>query len=416
MKVLQRISKRYHFFYLLPIVVLPLLFIFSATTDDTANGTSIENAPPEGRWDSDVDHQSQSAMIQDAISNSRQNAITRAVARVSPAVVGINVIQVQRYVARNPFADDPFFRNFFRDIPYERRVKGLGSGFIISKEGYILTNQHVIDQATEIIVTRVGGKQYVAKKIGEDYTSDLAILKIDGHDFPYAYLGDSDDVIIGEWAIALGNPFGLFDIASKPIVTVGVISGKDQDFGRLNNSRVFEDMLQTDAAINGGNSGGPLVNCNGEVIGINTWIISGSETMSANIGLGFAIPINRAKRILNDLINYGQVDRTYWTGIQYEALTPMVARYLGLRSRDGAIISEIKPNSPAEKAGLRVGDVIISINGKDVNTFEDVRTITDNLDLKRGDILYFRVFREGRFLNISVRLEAHPDAYKRSRR
>ncbi|MBN2356713.1 trypsin-like peptidase domain-containing protein, partial [candidate division KSB1 bacterium] len=245
---------------------------------------------------------------------------------------------------------------------------------------------------------------------------DLAILKIEGDNFPYVHLGDSDDVLIGEWAIALGNPFGLFDITSKPTVTVGVISGKDQDFGRQDNDRVFEDMMQTDAAINGGNSGGPLVNCNGEVIGINTWIISGSMTMSASIGLGFAIPINRVKRILTDLINYGQVDRTYWTGIQYEALTPLVARYLGLRSKDGAIISDVKENSPAEKAGLQVGDVIISINSKDVNTFEDVRTITDDLDLKSGDVLNFRVYRERRFLNIPVRLEAHPDVYQRSKR
>jgi len=354
--------------------------------------------------------------IQDEISMSRQNAITRAVMEVSPTVVGINVTQVQRVVQQNPFADDPFFRNFFQPVPIERRVKSLGSGFIISKDGHILTNQHVVDQAKEIIVTRVGGKQYVAKKIGEDYTTDLAILKIEGKDFPYAHFGDSDDVIIGEWAIALGNPLGLFDISSKPIVTVGVISGTDQDFGRQESDRVFEDMLQTDAAINGGNSGGPLVNCNGEVIGINTWIISGSEMMSANIGLAFAIPINRVKRLLADLINYGQVDRTYWTGIQYEALTPQVARYLGLKSRDGAIISEVKEGSPAEKSGLQIGDVIISIAGKEVNTFEDVRNITENLDLKKGDTLDFRVFRDRRFINVSLVLESHPDAYKRKAR
>ena len=355
-----------------------------------------------------------SAQLSDAISNSRQNAITRAVQKVSPAVVGINVTQVKRYLRRSPFADDPFFRNFFPDIPFERRVKSLGSGFLISKEGYILTNQHVVDGAVEIIVTRMGGKQYVAKKIGEDYTSDVAILKIKGDKFPYAKLGNSDEVIIGEWAIAIGNPFGLFDITSKPTVTVGVISAKDQDFGRQSNDRIFEDMLQTDAAINGGNSGGPLVNCNGEVIGMNTWIISGSETMSANIGLGFAIPINRIKRIMKDLMNYGRVDRSFWTGIHYDIVTPDIARYLGLRSTRGVIISEIDRGSPAEKAGIEIGDIIVAINGKDVNTFNDVKEIIDNLDLKPGDILTFKVYRPKRFITIKLKLAPHPDKFRRN--
>jgi serine protease Do len=344
----------------------------------------------------------QSVPKEEPVFNSRQNAITRSIAEVSPAVVGINVIQVQRYYQRNPFADDPFFRQFFRDVPVEKRVKSLGSGFIISKDGHILTNQHVINDATEIIVTRVGGKQYVARKIGEDFVTDVAILKIDGDDFPYARLGDSDDVIIGEWAIALGNPFGLFDLGSKPTVTVGVISAKDQDFGRQNNERIFEDMLQTDAAINGGNSGGPLANCNGEVIGINTYILSSS---GANIGLGFALPINRVKRILNDLINYGKVDRTWRTGITYEAMSPMVARHLGLKSSHGVIISAVEESSAAARAGLQVGDVVMGINGREVENFEDVQTIIDDQDLKKGDRLQFRIYRERRFIVIPVELE-----------
>ncbi len=342
--------------------------------------------------------------VADDVLYSRQNAITRAIAEMSPAVVGINVIQVQRYYQRNPFADDPFFRQFFRDVPVEKRVKSLGSGFIISREGYILTNQHVVHDATEIIVTRVGGKQYVARKIGEDFVTDVAILKIDGNDFPYARLGDSDDVIIGEWAIALGNPFGLFDLGSKPTVTVGVISAKDQDFGRQNNERIFEDMLQTDAAINSGNSGGPLANCNGEVIGINTYILSSSGT---NIGLGFALPINRVKRILNDLINYGKVDRAWRTGITYEAMSPLVARHLGLKSSHGVIVSAIDATSAAAQAGLQVGDVIMGINSREVENFEDVQAIIDDLDLKRGDLLQFRVYRERRFITIPVRLETN---------
>lgn len=346
------------------------------------------------------------------VSNSRKNAITRAVEEVSPAVVGINVTQVQRYVRRSPFSDDPFFRQFFPDMPFEKRVKSLGSGFLITKDGYVLTNQHVVEDAAEIIVTKVGGKQYVAEKIGEDYTTDLAVLKVEGNDFPNVRFGNSNDVLIGEWAIALGNPFGLFDISTKPTVTVGVISAKDQDFGRQQNDRVFEDMLQTDAAINGGNSGGPLVNCDGEVIGINTWIISGSETMSANIGLGFAIPINRVKRILNDLMNYGRVDRSFWTGIHYDVMTPDVARYLGLKSNRGVIISDVDKDSPAAQAGIQIGDVIVAINGREVNEFDDVKKIIDDLDLKQGDSLTFRAFRNRSFFNFQVRLASYPNSRK----
>ena len=341
----------------------------------------------------------------DDVSSSRHNAITRAVEMVSPAVVGINVTQLQRYYANNPYMDDPFFRHFFNDWPtMEKKVQSLGSGFIISSEGYILTNQHVVENALQIIVTLVGGKQLEAEVIGQDILSDLAVLKIiDDHPLPHVELGNSDDVIIGEWAIALGNPFGLFDISSRPTVTVGVISATDQDFGRQD-KRVYEDMIQTDAAINGGNSGGPLVNCNGQVIGINAWIISGSESRSANIGLGFAIPINRVKRILNDLINYGHVDRTYWTGIQYDAVTPTIARYLGMREVRGAIISEVEKNSPAANAGLKIGDVILGINDTPVKRADDIRSIIDNLDLKAGDILKIEIFRDNRTFYMNVKL------------
>lgn len=351
------------------------------------------------------------AQIRNQVNHSRRTAITRAVEMVSPAVVGINVTQVKRYIRKSPFADDPFFRNFFPDIPFEKRVKSLGSGVIISQKGYILTNQHVVADAAEIIVTMAGGSQYKGQKIGEDFTTDLAVLKIEGDNFPYARLGDSDDLIIGEWVIALGNPFGLFDISSRPTVTVGVISAIDQDFGRLND-RVFEDMIQTDCAINGGNSGGPLVNCNGEIIGLNTWIISGSDYMSASIGLGFAISVNRIKRILNDLINYGRVDRNFWTGITCSELTPLVARYLGLRSTRGAIISELAKESPAVKAGLEIGDVIMAINGETVTELADIDRIIDELDLKKGDIVTFRIYRNRRYLNIKIKLEANPNAYK----
>jgi serine protease Do len=381
---------------------LTLIFCFGpliSLCGGVAHAQSGPWTPPERRGSASI---LKVPEVQDEVSNSRHNAITRAVAEVSPAVVGINVVQVQRFYQRSPFDDDPFFRQFFQDNPVEKRVKSLGSGFIISREGYILTNQHVVADGTEIIVTRTGGKQYVARKVGEDYISDVAILKIDGDEFPSVQLGNSDDVVIGEWAIALGDPFGLFDIGSKATVTVGVISATDRDFGRREDARIMEDMIQTDAAINSGNSGGPLVNCNGEVIGINTWILSGNGT---NVGVGFALPINRVKRILDDLINYGKVERRWYTGLRYEAMSLVTARHLGLKSRHGVIVSEVEANSPAAYAGLQIGDVIMGINGKEVEEFEDVRSIIDGLDLKRGDTLEFRIYRSQRYLKLNIQLE-----------
>jgi serine protease Do len=226
------------------------------------------------------------------ITESRGNAITMAVSRVSPAVVGINVIQIQRYIQRSPFDNDPFWGMFFQPREYQQRVKGLGSGFFISSEGYVLTNEHVVENATKIIVTTTDRKEYNAVLAGKDMLYDVALLKIEGSGFPFIPLGDSDDVLIGEWAIAFGNPFGLFNVNSKPTVTVGVVSATGMDFqGALKiENRSYNGMIQTDAAINGGNSGGPLVNSLGECIGINTFIISGSDYQKTSIGIGFAIP------------------------------------------------------------------------------------------------------------------------------
>ncbi|MBN1998802.1 trypsin-like peptidase domain-containing protein [candidate division KSB1 bacterium] len=365
------------------------------------------------RFEQLISSQAYADTISDPITESRHNAITRAVEKVSPAVVGINIIQVKYYIRPSPFSDDPFFRHFFSDIPIKKKVKSLGSGFLFQNDGYILTNQHVIQNATEIIVTVAGGQQYMAKVVGEDIVTDVAVLKIEGKKFPVVEFGNSDEVLIGEWSIALGNPFGLFDRSSSPIVTVGVISAKGQDFGRLDNEHIYENMLQTDAAINGGNSGGPLVNSDGNVIGMNTWIISGSETKSANIGIGFAIPINRVNRIINDLMLYGYVDRSFWTGIYYHPMTVSAARKLGLQSVYGVLITGIDKSSPAEKAGLRVDDIIVAINGQDVNDYSDVKNIRENSDLKKGDTITLRIFRKKSFYTKIVQLEAHPDTYKR---
>jgi serine protease Do len=344
----------------------------------------------------------------DEVSNSRRNAITRAVERISPAVVGINVTQMRRVYSRSPFSDDPFFRQFFDLSPYTMPVKSLGSGFLISADGKILTNQHVVDEADEIIVTLVDGSHHKAKVIGHDYVTDIALLQMEGEAYPFVEFGNSEDVIIGEWAIAIGNPFGLFDLNAKPTVTVGVISATGQNFGRQENRRIYQSMLQTDASINQGNSGGPLANALGQVIGINTFIFTGG-TSGGSIGLGFAIPINRVKSILRELEQHGQVNRRYYTGLEVQNLTPFLARYLQLQSARGVIVTGVEERSPAARANVRVGDVILLVNGERVTNTQDIITIIETADLRAGDKLNLRVNRNGRELDLQVRLEDLPN-------
>lgn len=374
--------------------------LLAVCTDQQDNQTFVQTAKTIAQ---DVQNQNIKT------TESRQNAITQAVAKVSPAVVGINVTAVQQYYQQSPFADDPFFRHFFPRYRVMREVESLGSGFLFDEKGHILTNYHVVENAVETIVTMAGGDQFEATVVGSDQKTDMAILKIKSDTpLPYAKLGNSDDVIIGEWAIAIGNPFGLFDVSAKPTVTVGVISAVDQDFGRQARNRYYEDMIQTDAAINSGNSGGPLVNCNGKVIGINTFIYSGSATAGTNIGLGFAIPVNRVKRHIDDLIKYGKVKRDFWTGIQYDELTRMVASYLQLNNTDGVIVTDVEPGSPAEEAALHVGDVILKMNGEDIKSGQDVKRIIESKDLTQGDVLALEIYRRGKRMQRKVKLEPYP--------
>lgn len=337
------------------------------------------------------------------LANSRQTVITEAVKAVSPAVVGINVLQIRESRSPEWVYDDDFFRFFFPE--QRQQVKGLGSGFIISPDGYIVTNEHVVNRATEIVVTLPNGHKYNARLVASDYISDIALLKIEAKvSLPYAMLGDSDDLIIGEWAIAIGNPFGLFDMG-QPSVSQGIISATDRDFGRQDDRRVYKDMIQTDAAINAGNSGGPLVNSLGEVIGINAFIYSGSESNATNIGLGFAIPINRAKKIISELRQYGGVNRRFWTGLEVENLNYSLARYLGLSSTKGVIISNIEARSPAARAQLQVGDVIIGIDDHVIQNTRDIWRVIEDTDAKGGDVLVLKIIRKGKSLNIPLQLE-----------
>jgi len=334
-------------------------------------------------------------MLNQEISQSRQNAITRAIAQVSPAVVGINVVQIRRYVERSPFENDPFWGLFFPQREYLQKVKGLGSGFLISQDGYVLTNEHVVHQASEIVVTTTTGKRYNAAIVGADFKHDVALLKIKGKNFPYISLGNSDDIIIGEWVIALGNPFGLFNVGSKPTVTVGVVSATGMNFkGKLAiEGRSYEGMIQTDAAINGGNSGGPLVNSLGQCIGINTLIISGSQYEKTSVGIGFAIPINRVKKILPDLKKIGHLKKTFQTGLEVANINWLMARMLGISPRDGVIVSKVAKGSSAEQAGIKVGDVIVAVKNERIHSTQEFERIVNATN--KAQNLSLTIFRDG---------------------
>ena len=331
---------------------------------------------------------------------SRHNAITKAIEKVSPAVVGINVTQIKQHSA-HPFVDpffspfsDPFFEDFFRPKMRKYKVKNLGSGVIISSDGYIITNSHVIENADEIIVSMSEGKTYNAEIIGSDDLTDIALIKINEINLPNVKFGDSDSLIIGEWVIALGNPLGLFDISNKPTATVGILSGKSMDFGQKESGRVYQDMLQTDASINSGNSGGPLVNSEGNVIGINTFIMTNSNYTSGSIGIGFAIPINRVIEVSNILKLNGEIDRSFATGIHVQPLDESMKIFLDINDDIGVIINDIEIGSSGEKSGLKVGDVILTIDDIGIKSINDILRVIEEGLYKANDIIVLKVLRD----------------------
>jgi len=325
--------------------------------------------------------------------------------RVQPAVVNVNTEKTVTVKPWERFGEDFFrgspFEDFFRgfgfsprerDKEYRQKQRGGGSGVIVDKEGYVLTNNHVIEGADKVKVKLIDGREFTATVKGQDPRTDLAVLHIDSKDLPVATLGDSDKLEVGEWAIAIGSPFGL-----EHTVTVGVISAK----GRSGlGTGTYEDFLQTDASINPGNSGGPLINIDGEVIGINAMIIQ------PGTGIGFAIPINMAKQILNDLIKQGKVVRP-WLGISVQDLTPEMMEHFKVKEKEGVLVGQVFPGTGAEKAGVVSGDIIKSVDEKPVKNVSEL--VKEILGKKVGQAVKLSIIREGKEMTMDVITSAQPD-------
>ena len=302
----------------------------------------------------------------------------------------------------DPFRD--FYDRFFGERPNQRPKRGMGSGFVIDKEGHILTNYHVIEGAGEIVVILDDNgteKEYTATLVGSDPKTDIALIKInresgDNKDFPFLRLGSSENLEVGEWVVAIGNPFGL-----SHTVTVGVVSA----LGRSIGAGPYDEFIQTDASINPGNSGGPLINIEGDVIGINTAIISGNT--GGNVGIGFAIPIDIAKGILKDLRERGTVTRG-WLGVMIQKITPDLAKSFGLSQSEGALVGDVIPDSPAAKGGVKRGDVIVMFDGQQVKDMEDLPKIV--AATRPNSVVDVEVIRDGSRMTLSVSIELLEDS------
>jgi serine protease Do len=319
--------------------------------------------------------------------------IQSIVKETGPAVVKIETeVKVQRRY--DPFFNDPFFREFFGDSfrSQPEVTTGLGSGFIISKDGYIVTNYHVVEGASKIKVFLTSRKDpYQAKLIGFDEQLDLAVLKINaGNNLPFLEFGDTNKLEVGSWVIAIGNPYGL-----DHTVTVGVISAKGRPITIDGNQ--FKDLLQTDASINPGNSGGPLIDLNGKVIGINTAINAQAQ------GIGFAIPSSTVTQVLDQLINEGKVIRP-WLGVYLQPVTKELAEYFGLDKPEGTLISAVSEGSPAHKAGLRRGDIILEYNEKKIKDIEQLQEEVANSKIDQKVVLL--IFRDGKTQYVPLKIEA----------
>ncbi len=331
-----------------------------------------------------------------SVGASRQTAITAAVARVAPSVVTVQTETVEQVPM-------DFWEGFFGGRSGQRLAPGMGTGFVIRPDGVILTNAHVVSGATKVSVMMRDGTTYPATVLGKDETNDLAVVKVDAKNMPTAPLGTSADLIIGEWAIAIGNPFGFVLGNTEPSVTAGVISATGRNLiGQQEGGGLYVDMIQTDASINPGNSGGPLVNAEGQVIGVNSSIYTPTSN-GGSVGIGFAIPIDRAKRVADDLIEHGEV-RHPWVG-------ELLQQPVSSNPRDvvtaGVKVRAVVPDSPAQKAGLRAGDEIVQAHGRTLHNVFDWEAA--RLTMQVGENVPLVIRRGGREVTLTVTVADRPE-------
>ena len=352
--------------------------------------------------------------VQHRVDSTRRTAVVKAVERAQPAVASIHVIHKEPVYYRHTDPLRDFFFGFSRrSYPlykgYRDRVTG-GSGLLVTQDGHVLTNDHLLgrtDQSPKIEVSLPDGRSWPARHVSSDYALDLAVLQVEADDLPVASLGKSDDILVGEWAIAIGNPFDL-----GPTVSIGVISALDRDFPEPRGAYYYRDMIQTDASINLGNSGGPLVNALGDVIGINSFIFTENENNIGSIDIGFAIPIDAARRFMQEVETHGRVRRP-WSGLlELQDLTGRLADYLELSSTDGALVVAVASGSPAFEAELERGDVIVDINGEEVAGAQEAKGILQRLRV--GDSCEMTVIKNGQPLPLSFHLEEHPRSQNRA--
>jgi serine protease Do len=320
----------------------------------------------------------------------------RVAETIKPAVININTVSRGGIMGRTPFEEffgEEFYRRFFGEMPERIPQRSLGSGVIVDPTGVALTNAHVVERATEIEVITLDGGKHKAKVVGMDRKTDLAVLRLDDGKgrFPFARLGDSDKVQVGDWVIAIGSPFGL-----QATVTAGIISAKARQIGQ----GPFDDFLQTDAAINPGNSGGPLVNMQGEIVGIATAIVAGGS------GIGFAIPSNMAQRVYTELLAKGKVSRG-WLGVAIQPVTPELAKSFGAKEPKGVLINDVVPDSPAAKAGLQAGDIVLEFEGKKMDGPGDLQRAVGFTAPGAGAKL--KVWRDQSERTIEIKIGEAPD-------
>ncbi|MGM0458494.1 MAG: S1C family serine protease [Bacteroidota bacterium] len=365
--------------------VADLPFSAALVEDSVQSGQHIKNA--------------QSDSLSGTIDTSRENAITSAVEKASSSVVSIMITSQSE---SQGYASDEFLRHFFGD-QFQRDNNRMGSGFIISDDGLVVTNQHVVgNNPSEIMISTIYGSSYRAELVGSDELTDIALLKIESNEaFPFIELSNSDDVRVGEWAIALGNPFGLFE-DGQPTVTVGVVSAKNRDFRPdPSNPRVYMDMIQTDASINRGNSGGPLLNSEGEVIGINTFIFTGG-TGSGFVGLGFAIPSNRIDRIISQLLSSGSVVLDYNPGMDFTGMNEQLVYRYRLPYVQGLLVTSVNKDGPAYECGIMPGDIILKIGEERV--VSEMHGWALLREYKEGEEMNIELLRENKHYQTSMQL------------